>query len=407
MQKPWRVARLDYFRPHRPFMTTIQSPYLLRALLVLAGLYTLYFAQTLLIPLVLAVLLALLLSPLVSKLKRLHIPRTVSSVVLLSLFVSGIVFLGIELIEPVRKWASAVPQLTETLEEQLESFSETIAPTDDGGTAIEETTEQSQSQSFLQNLFGGMEEPVAAEENNELSERMNQAWLETVIYLLSITPFAIVQMLTVFILVLFLLVFGPDLIAVYVRHSDRVDKSTLTMFSNIRTELAHYVLTISVINAGLALGTAALLYFLGVEDALFWGVFCGLANFAPYVGALVSLAALGIASFVQFGAEWQAVLPPLAFFALNSLEANFLTPTILGSSMRLNPLTIIVWMLVCGWMWGAVGVLLSVPLLVCFKMTAKQLGLFPAVVALIETPMVPDEEPLQDEELTRVSSQTV
>lgn len=388
-------------------MTTIQSPYLLRALLVLAGLYTLYFAQTLLIPLVLALLLALLLSPLVSKLKRLHIPRTVSSVVLLSLFVSGIVYLGIELIEPVKKWATAVPQLTETLEEQLESFSETIAPTEDGESELEEAAEQTQNRSLLQTLFGSPpEEPVQAEEGNELSERMNQAWLEAVIYFLSITPFAIVQMLTVFILVLFLLVFGPDLITVYVRHSERVDESTLTMFSNIRTELAHYVLTISVINAGLALGTAALLYFLGVEDALFWGVFCGLANFAPYVGALLSLAALSIASFVQFGAEWQAILPPLAFFALNSLEANFLTPTILGSSMRLNPLTIIVWMLICGWMWGAVGVLLSVPLLVCFKMAAKQLGLFPAIVALIETPMVPDEEPLA-EELAPVSSQTV
>jgi len=94
---------------------------------------------------------------------------------------------------------------------------------------------------------------------------------------------------------------------------------------------------------------------------------------------------LCIAGVVQFGMEWNALIPAVAFFVLNVTEANFFTPLVLGQRMRLNPLTLIVWLLIWGWLWGAIGVLLSVPLLVCFKLSAKQLGKFDGVVAVIES----------------------
>jgi len=360
----------------------------LRAILILGVLYTLYFAKSLLIPLVLALLLALLLSPLVTCMKNLHIPRTVSSVVLLAAFMGAMGMLGTQLIAPAKKWAEALPEYSDALTEQLETLGESLSNDAEADDEAQADSENASANSLFANLFGRAPEEVqevTESSDLDISNRVQQAGMEAMLYLLSATPIAIIQFLTVLMLVLFLLVFGPGLFNVYIKKTPEMNGGNLQLVNNIRAELAHYVLAISIINAGLGLCTAGLLYLLGVEDALLFGVLAGLFNFAPYVGALISTSMLCIAGVVQFGMEWNALIPAVAFFVLNVTEANFFTPLVLGQRMRLNPLTLIVWLLIWGWLWGAIGVLLSVPLLVCFKLSAKQLGKFDGVVAVIES----------------------
>ena len=81
-----------------------------------------------------------------------------------------------------------------------------------------------------------------------------------------------------------------------------------------------------------------------------------------------------------------ALLPVVIFFAINLLEAQFVTPMVLGRHMRLNPLILMLWLIGWGWVWGVVGVLIAVPLLVCLKLTAARLKVLPHWVKLIETP---------------------
>ena len=78
-----------------------------------------------------------------------------------------------------------------------------------------------------------------------------------------------------------------------------------------------------------------------------------------------------------------ALLPALLYFAINMVEAQFVTPTVLGQRMQLNPLVLMVWLILWGWLWGAVGVLLAVPLLVCIKLAAEQLNVLDPWVRLI------------------------
>jgi predicted PurR-regulated permease PerM len=157
------------------------------------------------------------------------------------------------------------------------------------------------------------------------------------------------------------------------------------LVGRVRQELSRYIVTVSMINLGLGITTACALWFLDIEDALLWGALVGLLNFAPYVGPVIAVAILCIAGLVQFGVTNAALIPPAAYFTVNLIESQFITPTILGRHMRLNPLVLVLWILLWGWLWGAVGVLLAVPLLVCIKLVARQLGVMQSWITLIET----------------------
>jgi predicted PurR-regulated permease PerM len=186
---------------------------------------------------------------------------------------------------------------------------------------------------------------------------------------------------------LFILIFGPGLYENFITHSPLVtDKRRAeVLVGRVRQELSRYIVTVSMINLGLGITTACALWFLDIEDALLWGALVGLLNFAPYVGPVIAVAILCIAGLVQFGVTNAALIPPAAYFTVNLIESQFITPTILGRHMRLNPLVLVLWILLWGWLWGAVGVLLAVPLLVCIKLVARQLGVMQSWITLIET----------------------
>ncbi len=363
-------------------------------LLGLALLYTLYFAKSLIMPMVVALLFALLLSPVVSGLKRLYVPRTLSAVVLLAMLLGPFTFLAVQLSEPAQKWAKRLPEISATLAERVDSFTDAFELTEP---TIEVPPKPEAEQSGFR-LFGFLrrDEPVlaepapvrdAGEEGGEVTARIKQGSIEVLLSVLSATPLVIAQFLTAIILILFLLIFGPSLFANFIQICPEVKNKRISVIlvRTIQKELSRYIVTVTVINACLGLVTGTALWLMGVQDALLWGVLVGLANYAPYVGPLIGVLILCFAGLAQYGLEWAALLPALVYFGINLIEAQFVTPTVLGMHMRLNPLVIMVWLIIWGWLWGAVGVLLAVPLLVCVKLIAGQLNVFPTWVRLIET----------------------
>ena len=155
--------------------------------------------------------------------------------------------------------------------------------------------------------------------------------------------------------------------------------------NQIQRELSGYIVTISIINAFLGLATAAVFTYMGVDDALLWGALVALMNFVPYLGGLASCSILLVAGVVQFGLVSAALLPAILFLGINIIESQLVTPAVLGKSMQLNPLIIILWLSVTGWLWGVVGVLLAVPLLMSFKIILKNLGVLPHWIKLIKS----------------------
>ncbi len=376
------------------------------ALLGLALLYTLYFAKSLILPFVIAVLFALLLGPLVALFKRYYVPRPVSAILLVVLLLGPFTLLGVELAEPAQRWAKRLPELSEQLTEQLSAITDVLQveekPSPVQIQPAPEPEPQAQERGFRWfGWFRGEEpeaesrpdpppEPVQQQQQpsgDDVSERIRQGGIELVISMLSATPLLIAQFLTTIILILFLLVFGPNLFTAFVDHfpSVREQRQSVLLVRTVQRELSRYILTVSIINLCLGLATGAALWFIGVEDALLWGAMVGLANFAPYVGPIISIGVLSLAGLVQYGLEFAALTPALVYFGINLIEAQFVTPLVLGRNMRLNPLVIMIWLIIWGWLWGAAGVLLAVPLLVCLKLAFGQMHILPDWVRLIET----------------------
>ncbi|MEH6389749.1 MULTISPECIES: AI-2E family transporter [Pseudomonas] len=370
----------------------------------LAAVYTLYFAKTLLMPIVVAMLFSLLLGPLVTGLKRIYVPRTVSAVVIMAVLLGPFTLLVMQLTEPAQKWAKQLPDLSEQLTERLDEFTDSLqserksAPTTPSPPPAQAEEEEDRGFRLFGWFRGDKEEepepeppPVVVEppleEDDQVSARIRQGGMEAVISVLSATPLVLAQLVTSVILILFLLIFGPNLFAAFVDvfpHA-RDKRMTIMLVREIQRELSRYILTVSIINSCLGLVTGGALWLYGVEDAMLWGALVGLANFAPYVGPILAMIILAIAGLVQYGPELAALMPVLIFFCINLVEAQFVTPIMLGRNMRLNPLVVMVWLILWGWMWGAVGVLLAVPLLVCLKLAAARMNILPDWVRVIET----------------------
>lgn len=356
----------------------------LRCLSVLAILYTVYFARSLLMPMVVALFFALLLSPLVESLKRFYVPRTLSAILILCIIGGPLGLLASQLAEPAQRWATAIPGLADELSQHMEDLTQRLAP----GEAP--AAPEPQGFTFF-GLFGDAEADSAdvsggSSADAGVTEKLKQGGLEAMIAALSAAPVMIAQLLTALMLILFLLIFGSGLFVTWVNVFPHIHEKehSIALMQSIQLELSRYILTVSVINAGLGLVVASALWGLGVEDALFWGAVVGMLNFAPYVGPLIGVILLSLAGVVQYGLAVSALLPALVYFTINMLEAQFVTPVILGRRMRLNPLIIIVWLVIWGWLWGAVGVLLAVPMLVCIKIAAKQTRVMNHWVDLIE-----------------------
>lgn len=367
-----------------PYLREARQTRLLRTLLVLAIIYTLYLAKSLLIPLLFSALLALLLSPLVAMARKFYIPRAVSAAVLMAFLIAPFSFLGIELAEPAERWMKALPQMAAEVTQEIEDLSDSLK---NGG--VEVLPEPQKERSSFFGWFDDDEAPPVPEDKQEnlVTGKLKQSGMEMLMTALGGAPLLLAQLFGCLILILFLLVFGPELFSVFIKDFPIVTnkRRAIVMVNHIQRELSNYIITVSIINGLLGFITALAFTYLGVKDAVLWGVLVALMNFVPYLGGLVSCSILLVAGAVQFGLVSAALLPAAVFLSINIVESQFVTPAILGKSMRVNPLIIILWLSIMGWLWGVIGVLLAVPVLMSIKIILANVGALPHWVKLIES----------------------
>ncbi|GAB5450437.1 MAG: AI-2E family transporter [Halioglobus sp.] len=363
------------------------------ALWVLVGLVLLYAVQqaaSLLVPVVAAMLIALLLNPLVVWLGRLRLPRAVAAPILMIALGVPFAVLGAQLAEPAQRWIERAPELTARVNEQLENLSEALDPGMSATTVIATPPEPSGFGRFL-DWFSGSEpdanSPAVKESaNSPLVNRLVSGGIDLAMRVLSDAPVLVAQFLSTIILVLFSLIYGPALYATLVATQSNPESSEkLTRIAlDTQQQLSRYILTVSVINALLGATTAAALWLLDFPDPLLWGMMVAFLNYAPYVGPIIGVTIIAVAGIAEYGLALASLVPAMTYFAINAMEAQLVTPQALGLHMRMNPLLIMLWLMLWGWLWGIAGVLVAVPLLVCLKLVLSQFPRYQAGLKLIE-----------------------
>ena len=128
-----------------------------------------------------------------------------------------------------------------------------------------------------------------------------------------------------------------------------------------------YIGTITIINVTLGALTALVLWQLGMDSPIMWGGIVAVANYIPYLGPIVSALLLFFGGLMTFPDIWSAMFPPLIFIGLHLIEANFVTPMIVGKRLTISPLAILISLSFWSWVWGTTGALLAVPLLIIMK----------------------------------------
>jgi predicted PurR-regulated permease PerM len=135
-----------------------------------------------------------------------------------------------------------------------------------------------------------------------------------------------------------------------------------------------YIATITLINLGLGCVVATAVGLIGLPTPLMWGGLVTLLNYVPYLGPIAGVMLLGLGGLMTFADPWTASVPALIFVGLHLIEANIVTPTIVGRRLTINPLLILVAISFWGWVWGTIGAVLAVPLLVITRTVLDAAG---------------------------------
>ncbi|GAA0311484.1 AI-2E family transporter [Sphingomonas oligophenolica] len=143
--------------------------------------------------------------------------------------------------------------------------------------------------------------------------------------------------------------------------------ATARVIQDVVDDTSAYLGTITIINLSLGLVIAFLLWLMGMPYPLMWGGIVALFNYVPYFGPIAAAALLGLAGLMTFQDIWVALLPAFIMIGCHMLEANAVTPFIVGHRLTINPIMILISLSFWSWVWGTPGALLAVPLLIIIQ----------------------------------------
>ncbi|MEQ1951377.1 AI-2E family transporter [Mesorhizobium sp. CN2-181] len=353
---------------------------LMRSLMIgiflFALVYALYFARDFFMPVILAFMLALMLTPIVRLLRRHGVPEFVSATMLVFLTVAAIGAVGYFMSGPVialsNDWPVIGRKLSERLTELKHPFERLLEILNQVDRAADTTQEPG-----LQKVVVAQPGIVSQAAGNLLSGG---------------TTIAITFVLSLFLLASGTL-FYEKIVQSFTRMSEK--KRALRVVYDVEREISRYLLTVTLINAGLGLAIGLGMWVIGMPTPLVWGVAAMLLNFLPYIGAATTILLVATISIITFDSLSYALLAPGFVVLCNVIEGQVITPLIVGRRLEINAVAIFIAVAFWSWLWGFVGALIAVPILVVIKVfcdhfdSLRHVGNFLAAQQAIE---VPEEE---------------
>lgn len=322
--------------------------FILTGIFIILAIYALYFGREFFMPVVLAFLFALTLTPIVRFVRKRGVPSALSATLLVVVSAAAVGLGGYLLSGPVMQLINDAPQIGRTLTERVE---ELRGPFD----RLMQISAQIDNVTDTVNEAGVMK--VSVQQPGILSQAAGT--------MLSIgTNAAIVLVLSLFLLASGTL-FYEKIVQSFATMSEK--KRALRIVYDVEREVSRYLLTVAAINAALGTVIGLGLWAIGMPTPFLWGVMAALLNFLPYIGALTTIVIVAVISVVSFDSMSYAMIAPAFVIACNVLEGQIITPLIVGRRLELNAVAIFIAVAFWSWLWGFIGALIAVPLLVVVK----------------------------------------
>ena len=308
------------------------------------------------LPLTAAIVIAIALVPLLEWLERRGIPSALAAFLALATFLAIINAALAIIVVPATGWFARIP-------ESIPRIQSNLAPLIDFYSTLQRFVDRT-----LMSVASGTEataQAVAA-----------TAPTSVVDYFITSAPSAAIQLFFAVLVIFFFLAGWTRLRKGTIRRRGSFDGAmqTARVIQNVVDATADYLATITMINAILGLSVALLLWALGMPSPFMWGGIVSICNFVPYLGPIVAAVLLGLGGLMTFDAVGLALLPALIFIGVHLVEANLITPLVLGKRLTINPLLILVSLSFWGWVWGTPGALLAVPLLLILQTVLASTG---------------------------------
>jgi predicted PurR-regulated permease PerM len=334
--------------------------------------YFLHWAKSFLIPLMVGILIAYMLSPVVGWVERIRIPRTVAALLVLLAFIAPTVAIGYFM-------ADDAVQLLEGLPVSIKKVA--AAMRGDGSGTV---SKMQQVAKDLEQVATGTPAEAPPRTPRVTTVQIEPPSWTVQDYLWSGSKSALAgigEALIVLFLVLFLLtsgnLFKRKLVKI-IGDTLSEKKITVQILDEIDTQIQRYMLVLLVSNV--LLGTLTWLTFvaIGMEQAGAWGIAAGLLHVIPYFGPSLIAAATGLAGFLQFGTLSMALAVAASTLAISIVIGVGLTTWMTGRASHMNSASVFIGLLFWGWIWGLWGLLLGIPILVIVKVISDHIeGLSP------------------------------
>lgn len=307
---------------------------------VVATIFALQAGEYILAPASLGIVLGLMLGPLATRLERRGLPPGVSASLVVVMFIAGICLAAAAVAAPLSFWIARLPQLWADLQGQL---SELKAPLE----ALKGVRDQ------LRELTGGGGVTVSVDEGPgvESVALFAPAFIAQVLIFLACLYFFVATRYQTRSAVLKLCL------------NRRLRWRVAHIFRDVESMVSRYLLSITVINLAEGIAVGVGLYMLGVPSAALWGALAALTNFVVFIGPAVMVAILFMVGLAEFDTLGGSLLPVLVYLVINMLEAQFVTPMVIGRTMTLNPFVVLLALIFWIWLWGPLGGFIAIPAL--------------------------------------------
>ena len=342
--------------------------------LFLALPFVLSIGSVVFLPLTCAIILSVLLAPLADRFSSWGVPNTLASVLALIIFLAIVVLAFGAILQPAFTLYDRLPELIEGIGQRYHEMQEDFAWL-------------ARANDRLAELLGSG--------GNEVTLAGPSVFQQVAIS----APLLLLEVMLTFLMAFFLVEARSRLRRniLFGRTSFGTSVKAARVLREVQDRVAAYILTVAWINLGVGIVVALGAWAMDLPAPIMWGGLATLLNFVPYIGplamtALLTLFGLGTADTVFLG-----LIPPISYVALHVIEANAVTPAILGRRFTMNPVMILLAFSYFSWIWGAVGALLSVPILLMVTAFFDHVGR-PNLVGFIfgeplfQTPLIEDAE---------------